>query len=589
MSEVKSKGHLMAFIAFFMIGAVFCGTCKLHINEYNPNYAAAAIVFWISSLVILIIAATVNYNNGLIFEVLIIIFIALFGVFLQLYWNASYLVYLLYTTEWMITFSFLRKINLHILVAVQLVCLCFLTMTNSYITEFTNYSYVSIAFTFIALMFIDWIGCVLLDTLDAFRETNAEYERSLDDINKIVEAKHQDSKQATKAKSQFLSSMSHEIRTPINGILGMNEMILRECKQEEVVEYARDIKRSGNILLSLINDILDVSKVEAGKMELVPVKFEMYKVIDEVIGLVSQKIKDKGLKFEIDIDNTLPSGCVGDDVRIRQVLLNILNNAAKYTHEGRVTLSVSGKVENNTAYYTFSVRDTGIGIKPEAIKLLNQSFVRLDEEKNHTIEGTGLGITIVDSLLKLMGSELKVESTYGEGSNFFFTLALEVYDKTALDEARFRDKKIEWDKSQQSSDEQNDKNTEIIDKSEYPHVLVVDDNSVNLKVFKGVLKNSPVIVDTASSGKEAISLASRIKYKAIFMDHMMPEMDGIETVDTMKSIPGYLNANTPFIALTANAVTGARETFVQHGFDGFISKPFNADELIAFVNNIARK
>lgn len=589
MSEVKSKGHLMAFIAFFMLGAVFCCTFMLNTSAYNLNYAAATIVFWLASIVILIIAAMVNYNNGLIFEMLIIILMALLGVFMQLYWNAPYLVYLLYTMQWMITFSFFRKINLHILVVTQLVCLTFLTVTNTYITEFSNYSYVSIGFSFLALMFIDWIGCVLIDTLDAFRETNAEYERSLDDINKIVEAKHHDAKQATKAKSQFLSSMSHEIRTPINGILGMNELILRESKEEEVVAYAQDIKKSGNILLSLINDILDVSKVEAGKMELVPVKFEMYKVIDEVIGLIVPKIKEKGLKFEIDVDNSLPSGCVGDDVRIRQVLLNILNNAAKYTSEGSVTFSVFGKEENGTAYYTFSVSDTGIGIRPEGLKLLTQSFVRLDEEKNHAIEGTGLGITIVDSLLKLMGSQLQVESTYGEGSRFYFTLSLKVHDLTSLDEARFRDKKIEWDISHKNASESDGEDSEDISKSDYPHVLVVDDNSVNLKVFRGVLKNTPVIVDVARSGKEAIAIASRIQYKAIFMDHMMPEMDGIETVDTMRKIPGYLNASTPFIALTANAVNGARELFLQHGFDGFISKPFNADELIKFVSNIVGK
>ena len=351
----------------------------------------------------------------------------------------------------------------------------------------------------------------------------------------------------------------------------------------------RDIKNSGNVLLSLINDILDVSKVEAGKMELIPVRFDMYKVVDEVVGMMAPKIREKELKFNVEIDNTLPSGYIGDDVRIRQILLNLLNNASKYTSEGSVTFSLCGEEKEGYAELRFSVKDTGIGIKPEGIKKLSQSFVRLEEEKNRKIEGTGLGITIVNNFLKLMDSELKIESEYGKGSDFSFTLNLEISDWLSMDEARFRDKNREWEKNLENEQADDSQEPAEFKGDDYPQILVVDDNSVNIKVFKGVLKKSHVIIDSASSGKEAVEIAGKVKYRAIFMDHMMPEMDGIETVEKMRSIPGYLNADTPIVALTANAVKGVKEMFEEHGFYGFISKPFNADELIAFVEDIVRK
>lgn len=238
MNEVKSKGHIMGFFAFFLCGLLFMCSTKLNTIHFNQNYANATILYWFTCCVLLIVAAVVNYRNGLIFEMLYIVMVSIFGVLIQVFWNHPYLVYLLFTMEWMVVFSFLRRKLFHELVFVQTGCLAFLTLTNDYITEFTNYSYFSLLITFLILLIIDWIGCTLLEALGELNETSNEQERSLDDLLKIVEAKHLEAKQATKAKSVFLSNMSHEIRTPINGILGMNEMILRESKDKAITEYA---------------------------------------------------------------------------------------------------------------------------------------------------------------------------------------------------------------------------------------------------------------------------------------------------------------------------------------------------------------
>ena len=374
---------------------------------------------------------------------------------------------------------------------------------------------------------------------------------------------------ASRAKSQFLAQMSHEIRTPINAVLGMNEMILRESTDSDILEYASNIDSAGNTLLSLINSILDFSKIEDGKMELVPVKYDTASLINDLYHSIIQRADSKGLALVTEVDGDLPCMLFGDDVRVSQVVMNLLTNAVKYTEKGTVTLTVSIAETNAQKVTLFiSVKDTGIGIKEEDLGRLFESFERLDEIRNRNIEGTGLGMSIVTSLLKMMGSELKVKSRYGEGSEFYFLLEQGIADPTPVGDLQERMRK----------------HTERRDKSDVisapgARVLLVDDNSMNLKVAKNLLKLCDIRPDMASSGEEAIEYMRHGTYDIVFLDHMMPKMDGIETLRKLKS-EGLIPENTAMVALTANAVVGAREMYLNEGFEDYLSKPMEVRDLV---------
>ena len=373
---------------------------------------------------------------------------------------------------------------------------------------------------------------------------------------------------ANKAKSDFLANMSHEIRTPLNTILGMNEMILRESSEENILNYSNHINSSGNTLLSLINEILDFSKIESGKMDLIIVTYNFKDLITDVYNMVSNRAQKKSLKLIFNVDKNIPAKLLGDDIKIKQILVNILTNAIKYTNEGSVTLDIN----ITSAHYdyisiNFSINDTGIGIKENAIKELFQSFTRLDLEKTRNIEGTGLGLTITQKLLKMMNSTLNVESIYGKGSKFYFTLNQKIIDKTPI-------------KTLDLFNSDNKKNRKI---NSYiapnAKILVVDDNDMNRIVIKQLLKSSKIQITTASSGFECLDYAAKEKYNIIFLDHMMPEMDGIETLKKLKSMDNNLNINTPIIVLTANAISGAKEMYLKNGFNNYLSKPLNSENL----------
>ncbi len=372
--------------------------------------------------------------------------------------------------------------------------------------------------------------------------------------------------QANRAKSDFLAKVSHEIRTPINAILGMDEMILRESQEEHVKEYATDIKSSTNNLLNIINDILDASKIESGKMEIVPVKYDMGKILKDLYHMFDIKARESKLTLQFDIDLSLPSGYIGDDVRIRQVLSNLLSNAIKYTKEGSVILTIRGRTEDNKAILSFSVKDTGIGIKEEDIDKLFFAYERMDKTQNHYIEGTGLGLNITVQLLKLMGSELQVTSEYGNGSEFFFELEQEITDFSPIKD--YKDTKSQTEEFEQYKENYYAPNARI---------LVVDDNAINRKVFMHLLKDTRIQIDEANSGQQGIELLEQEHYDIIFLDHMMPEMDGIEALAIMRE--KQFGKDVPIIMLTANAVIGAKEQYLEQGFDGFLSKPIVLNEL----------
>ncbi|MBR6326245.1 MAG: response regulator [Lachnospiraceae bacterium] len=372
---------------------------------------------------------------------------------------------------------------------------------------------------------------------------------------------------ANRAKSAFLANMSHDIRTPLNAVLGMDEMILRESSEKTVLAYAADIRSAGRTLLSLINDILDFSKIEEGKLEILPVQYELSSMIFDLVNLIRERAAKKGLIFRLSVDEHIPHLLLGDEVRIRQCVMNLLTNAVKYTHEGSVDLTVGFEPDGEDAILLrFEVRDTGIGIKDEDRKDLFSPFIRIEEKRNRNIEGTGLGISIVRDLLGMMGSTLEVSSEYGKGSVFGFALRQTICSPEPVGRIaeRFpaRGETEDYHAGFTAPD---------------ARILVVDDTEVNLQVIRNLLKQTALQIDTASSGREALSMAATHTYDCILLDHMMPDMDGIETLQEMKKLPGM--EHTTFIALTANAISGARERYLNAGFNDYLSKPVDAARL----------
>lgn len=377
---------------------------------------------------------------------------------------------------------------------------------------------------------------------------------------------------ANRAKSTFLASMSHEIRTPIHAVMGMSEMILRESKEEETLSYAGDIHSAAGSLLSIVNDILDFSKIESGRMEILPVSYQLSSLIHDIYLLIADRAEKKGLMLQIHVDEALPSTLYGDDIRLKQIVINLLTNAVKYTESGSVTLNITGTVQNETCELSVQVKDTGIGIREEDIRKLFQVFERIEEKRNRTIEGTGLGINITQQLLTLMGSTLQVESVYGEGSCFSFRLKQKVIQGEPIGNLEER--------------LQNEKRQEVHRagfRAPDVHVLVTDDIEMNRRVFRGLLKQTEIRVEEAASGQESLIKAREEKYDLIFMDNMMPDMDGIETMQRMKADVRGKNTKTPIIMLTANAIAGAKEEYERAGFDGYLSKPIDPKKLEAMI------
>lgn len=367
---------------------------------------------------------------------------------------------------------------------------------------------------------------------------------------------------ANNAKSDFLARMSHEIRTPINAVLGMDEMILRESGEESVKRYAMDIKSAAQSLLSIINDILDFSKIESGKMQLNPVKYDLSSLLNDLINMITIRAEKKGLELVVEVSPKQPAVLFGDDVRIRQVLVNILTNAVKYTEKGTVTLRVDGEIYRDKVVMHYEVADTGIGIREEDMPKLFKAFERIDMDHNRNVEGTGLGMNITIQLLKLMGSELKVESTYGKGSTFSFDLAQKIISKELLGNFQERLQNISKEYTYNVAFTAPD-----------AKVLVVDDNDMNRSVFRNLVKKTHVQVTDVASGIECLAKVEKEHFDLIFLDFMMPEMDGIETYNRMKELPDNMCADTPVIMLTADAVSGARERYLKQGFKDFLSKP----------------
>ena len=382
---------------------------------------------------------------------------------------------------------------------------------------------------------------------------------------------------ANRAKSDFLANMSHEIRTPINAIMGMNEMILRECEQEEITEYAQNIQDASRTLLSLINDILDFSKIESGKMEIIVGTYDVVSLLRDVVNMVRIKAEDKNLWFYIDIDENLPTDLWGDSKRNRQVIVNLLNNAVKYTKEGGVTLSVTGEpMDGDQVMLKIRVTDTGIGIRKEDLPRLFQNFERLDLIENRHVEGTGLGLAITNRLVTQMNGKIEVQSEYGIGSSFTISLPQGIMSDTPIGD--FQGK-------YQSEIKKNNNTDRYRESFAAPDakVLVVDDTAMNLHVISQLLKKTHMQVVTCLSGKECLLMVQKEHYDVILLDHMMPGMDGIETLRALKNRYNHKCQDTPVIALTANAIVGVREMYMKEGFSDYLSKPVESSALEAML------
>ena len=375
-----------------------------------------------------------------------------------------------------------------------------------------------------------------------------------------------------RAKTDFLTNMSHEIRTPINGIMGMNSILLRQIDmlpREKIAEYAGNMQRASRTLLAIVNDILDISKIESGKMELLCEGYELASLINDCYTIVASNCKKKNLDLYMEIDENLPSILYGDDVRIRQVVNNFLSNAVKYTKRGHVILKISySRIDEDNINLRIDVKDSGIGIQKKDMENLFQNFTRLEEHKNRNIEGTGLGLSLTKRLVDMMHGEVLVESRYGEGSTFTAIIPQKVICEDGIGDMK-----------------QIFENYELSVGAMMPvpqfagvHILVVDDMEMNRIVAKEMLLQTGAIVDVAGSGEEGLTLMKEQHYDLIFMDQMMPDMDGIATFEEMKRM-NHQNKTTPVIAMTANAVKGAKEMYLQHGFADYISKPIFEEKM----------
>ncbi len=445
-----------------------------------------------------------------------------------------------------------------------------LEQDNLYLLGKIPYSVVARNISFIALIIIMVYLLLILLAIGILNVVSAN--AKVKESDEIREAKCI-AEEASKSKSKFIANMSHELRTPINVILGMDELILREEIGEETRKRALDIKSAAYILLGLINDVIDFSKIESGKMNSTLAEYDLVSILRDLTLLTENRARQKNISFELDIQPELPVGLYGDEIHIRQVMINLLTNAVKYTNEGQVTLKLSGTwKDDETIIIHCEVIDTGIGMKQEDIDKLMIPYTRIEEERNCDVKGTGLGMSIIINLLKLMGSKLNIRSIYGKGSIFYFDMEQKVVSPEPIGNIRKR-----------MDDMIKDYNYKVSFIAPAARILMVDDNSMNRELFVSLLKDTQISVTTVSSGEKCLEIVQKEYFDIIFMDYLMPEMDGEETLRRLKVLKGNLCKDVPIIVLTANAFNGAGEKYMEIGFDDFLFKPISTEKLEAMI------
>ncbi len=568
-------GKAISLLSYLMQG-IIATLSAIVFQKLSAQWVVTLTLGWVLTFLILCVINSKTQTGKRIYCLINFLFSTVLAIGICILFRTEHVFFMMIFVQWLVCITFLdKKVNVSLLALHIAIVICFRFVKIPDMRD--QYDSTEMLGGIVVLLLAFWISSTLIDMIEYRQKYMKEHEESLVDLLDVIEMKCEEAETASREKSSFLANMSHEIRTPINAVLGLDTMILRDSNQEGVVKYARDIQSAGRSLLSLINDILDFSKIESGKMELVYSDYDFASMVNDIVNMIKPKAEDKGLEFLIDVNEKLPCGFQGDDNRIKQILVNLLTNAVKYTKEGSVSLVVDHRCEDEYAFITFSVMDTGIGIRPEDIGKLTEKFVRIEESRNRNIEGTGLGINIVVSLLQLMDSKLEVESVYGQGSNFHFCIKQRIINNEPI--GVFAERILEY-----GSDEKYQVSFCIPDS----RLLVVDDNVMNRNVFINLLRDMECQIDEAESGVQCLELVMQRKYDVIFLDHMMPEMDGIETFERMRNIVAddYPNKNTPVVILTANAIGGAREEYLAKGFDEYLSKPIDADDLEEMIGEM---
>jgi len=536
------------------------------IRDNNGFQMDAVFAYWVCGLILLTIIPSRNRKNAYAFYVFEFLIWSFLSLVMSIEYRNSFIFMLSVFVIWMANMPSSDIAVYRFILIVDVLIFAFMTFALEYYTVYL------FAALIIVLLVFYWLTWIYIRTITINALIARDLRQSNLDMLGLVEAKFDEAEYANTAKSAFLASMSHEIRTPITAIMGFNTMVLGESNQKEIKGYAKEIDNAGNTLLSIINDILDLSKVESGKMEIIPVEYKLSVLIRNAVNMIALKAKNKNLELVVEVDNSLPNQLFGDDVRIKQILINLLNNAVKYTEKGTITFTVDGTVKGDIAKVHFAVKDTGIGIKKEDMSKLFGDYERIEERRNRSIEGTGLGIGIATRLLNLMNSKLEVRSVYGSGSVFEFTIEQNILSKETIGDVTY------------SIDEENEIQ---VFSTEYTvpdaDILVVDDNSTNILVFSNLLKHLKPRIDKAYSGEEGLNYMNSKKYDIIFLDHMMPGMDGIETLVKMREAENCINMDTPVVALTANALSGAKERYLAAGFSNYLSKPADPKRLEKMV------
>ncbi|MBO4494654.1 MAG: response regulator [Clostridiales bacterium] len=675
--EVKDAQRILLAIYFFVCGFFLC--VSISIMQYPLYFSLYCLITPIVAFFLTHIARRNLKFQMYMMTTFYLAIVVLYGIY---YKNPGTIQDGFITVACIISLYFDFSVNLYCLFFTALyyafwIVFDYTLLTNSLMTMGWLELAVRITILLVSQVFL----MCLVSFINRSRQTLVDKSRSTEDLLQIVEIKKKEAVAASQTKADFLASMSHEIRTPMNAIVGMTEMILRDDINPSVRENARNIKSAGNALLSIVNDILDFSKIESGKMEIINVRYQLTSVINDIINIINVRMADKNLDLVVDVDPNIPAEMVGDEIRLRQILLNLLNNAVKFTSQGHIGLRVTHRaLTNDMCLLHFDVSDTGAGIREEDKQRLFNSFQRLDTRQNRSIEGTGLGLSICKQLLDLMGGTISVQSTYGKGSTFSFELhqfivraqpmssvpdakkehifylddkpiyresaradlqrlgvsarfASDIYDLEKNSSAKYsyffvaRDifdantQKLRAfaqehgnpkivimiDTNQLATGYKDvlvvrrpvysavfasvlrDKPIESLETDEFHEsfiapevrILVVDDNAVNLKVVKGLLEPYQMHVTTANSGQQCLDILKNEEqhFHLIFMDHMMPELDGIDTLRLIRKMDDEYFKTVPVIALTANAVSGVRDMFIKEGFQGYVSKPIELAQL----------
>ena len=577
-SNVEGYKSLWWLISFLLLGLIYllmdCGYMELWIRKTVLVYWMKAVALLLMPIPLIMYIKRTFYPRALRFDILVVLNqILIIGCILEYVihafdlMNAFMAVFtILLLAVLMALFGFVfekRMPDKEVLVGSVVIGGSVLICLIAYLRGDLS----SVMHLFGVSLFI-YSLCMLVFTVTSRTKVRKEKEaRMMQILAKDKEA----AELANEQKTRFLSHMSHEIRTPLNAVLGMNELILRETDEENVRKYANNIKNAGKTLLGLINDVLDFTKIDTGKMEIVETEYSLLSMVNDVVFMVQERLKKKGLELRLDINSSIPDKLMGDDIRVKQIMINLLTNAVKYTEKGWVAIRMwHEEAGEGQIRLIFEIADSGIGIKEEELPRLFLDFERLDQLKNRSIEGTGLGLNITSSLVKMMSGQISVESEYGKGSVFQVVLPQRIINDAPIGDYSLRIRQIE----NQSGDIKQD-NISFGGKK----ALVVDDNEMNLEVIASILEMMEIEVNRATNGAEALEILGKEHYDIVITDDMMPGMTGTELLGMVKGNHDLPNTTTPMVVLTANAVSGVAEEYMKRGFQDYLTKPIDIEQL----------